>query len=177
MVRWIGSVGDREFYAYETDVHNDLRCICVIPEEGAFIEIEEFGGNLDTTLSEEEIERCSGQMVNNPASMNLDDGDRRLECFICGAESRLDEEFIPQFWRSLRVDFISEEEVEGDDLDIEKWSNEEVREWIDEYLVGGIRELFHGSKKLCDKCVYELEGDVEMVADDEFWAWVMSRRV
>lgn len=177
MVRCIGNISGRDFYAYETGIHSDLRCICVIPEEGAFIEIEEFGGELDKDVSDDEIKRVTGQIVDRPESMNMTDDARRLECFICGSESRVDSEFMPQFWRSLRVDFVSENDVEGDGQNIEGWSSEEVSEWIDDHLVGGLRELFHGSKKFCDKCVYELEADVEEVADKEFWSWVMSQHV
>lgn len=173
MPRWIGSVGDREFYVYETGAGaSRTRVVCLIPEEGCFIGIEEIGSDINKDLSEQEIRVVSGNTVGNKKVAGKDEEDRRLECLMCGSKSRLDEEFMPDYWFSLRVDFV------GDDEDhIDGWNSDDICEWIDDNLIGGLRELFHEDQTFCDQCVYELERDLESVLDDDFWAWMASREL
>jgi hypothetical protein len=172
MPRWIGSIGEREFYAYETRAASPRkRIVCLVPEEGCFVGIDEIGSDLNKNLSEQEIRVVSGKTVGDKKVSGMDSDDRRLECLICGSESRLDEEFMPDYWFSLRVDFVGNDD---EHVDVADWDTDEICEWIDDNLIGGLRELFHEDQTFCDQCVYELERDLESVLDDDFWAWIAS---
>lgn len=163
MAKRIGSVGGEKFFVYENNL-GDYNVVCLLPEKEVFVEVDCVNGDHDRELDGEVLDVVKGRKVSGSDPLVMDDADRRVSCFRCGSVSELDEEFMASHWFTLRVDRIR------DDPD-------SLEDYIDSKMKQGLSALFHSSEEFCEVCLYEMEGKMEVVCDDEFWSWITAREL
>lgn len=170
MAYYIGSVGFREYYVYKSEANDELRCVCLLLLEDVFIEIDVLNDSVYRKVSQADVDKATKGKLPAGKEIDLDEEERRLTCFRCECTSEIGDDFEPENWRSLRVDQIHEDNLEG-------WDSDEVCEWIKNDFRGGLADLFYNEKNFCEQCVTELDKELDSLIGKELSAWVATQTI